>query len=284
MLIDAPALHARLGDPDLRVFDATMTLTPRATPGPYLIGDGRDGYRAGHVPGAAYADVRALSDPASGLAFTVPGASAFAAAAGALGIGDGCRVVVYSQDSPMWATRVWWLLRHFGFDAVEVLDGGLRAWVDAGLPLEDGEHAHAPATFDVRPPRAAMLARRDDVLDVVDGRASGCLVNALKPEMFRGEEQGSADRPGHIPGSVNHPWNTVLDPATGRFRTPAELTTVLEPLLAADAPAPIAYCGGGIAATVDLFALALAGRDDGRLYDGSLREWSADPALPLQRG
>jgi len=101
---------------------------------------------------------------------------------------------------------------------------------------------------------------------------------------FRGEGRGANSRPGRIPGSVNVPWNGLVDAATSRFCPPAKLAAALDGGgVRADQPV-IAYCGGGISATVDLFALWLAGRDDARLYDGSLTEWSADPDLPLVTG
>ena len=109
-------------------------------------------------------------------------------------------------------------------------------------------------------------------------------VNALSPAVFRGEGRSAYSRPGRIPGSVNVPWNGLVDAATNRFRPPAELAAALNGGgVRADRPV-IAYCGGGISATVDLFALSLTGRDDARLYDGSLTEWSADPDLPLVTG
>jgi len=115
-----------------------------------------------------------------------------------------------------------------------------------------------------------------------DGTA--CLVNALSPEVFRGEGPVAYSRTGRIPGSVNVPWHGLVDPDTGRFRPPAELAAALRAGgIRPDQPV-VAYCGGGISATVDLFALSLAGRDDARLYDGSLTEWSADPGLPLVTG
>ncbi len=113
---------------------------------------------------------------------------------------------------------------------------------------------------------------------------SACLVNALNPDAFRGDGPGAYSRPGRIPGSVNVPWNGLVDPATNRFRPVAELAATLAVGGVRDDQPVVAYCGGGISATVDLFALSLTGRADARLYDGSLTEWSADPNLPLVTG
>jgi thiosulfate/3-mercaptopyruvate sulfurtransferase len=284
-LDDVATLADHLPDPDLRVFDATVELVRPPEGGPYAVRSGRPGYASAHIPGAGFADIAGeLSDPDSPFPFTLPTAERFAAAAGRLGIGPGVHAVVYAQDSPTWATRLWWQLRFFGFDSVSVLDGGLAAWRAAGLATESGACEYEPAQF-IAHPRWEWLATRVDVEAVVAaGDGSACLVNALTPPVFRGEGPSSYSRPGRIPGSVNAPWTELVDPDTNRFRPRAELERALE-AAGALGPAPvIAYCGGGISATVDLFALALVGRDRTRLYDGSLTEWTRDEALPVEVG
>jgi thiosulfate/3-mercaptopyruvate sulfurtransferase len=279
-LVSPEELRDALGDERVRVFDSTVFLR-RAAPGdPLAVESGRESYARAHIPGAGFADIPGeLSDPASRFPFTLPAAGQFAAAIGRLGVGDGTHVVAYSQDAPMWATRLWWLLRYFGHADTSVLDGGLVAWTAAGGPVEQGESQYPAASFTARP-RPEFLASLDDVHEITQNGAA-CLVNALTPEVFRGEAPGAYRRPGHIPGSVNVPWNDLVDPATNRFRPPADLSAALSGGgVGADRPV-VAYCGGGISATVDLFALSLTGRDDARLYDGSLTEWSADPDRPL---
>jgi thiosulfate/3-mercaptopyruvate sulfurtransferase len=284
-LIDVGTLRRLHDEPALRVFDATVNLLRPPAGGPYQVQTGRAAYEQEHIPGAAFADIPgALSDPGSPFPFTLPNAERFAAAAGRLGIGPGTHVVAYAQDTPMWATRLWWQLRFFGFDAVSVLDGGLPAWRAAGLPIDDAPVEYAPATF-VAEPRQAWLATRADVeAAVAAGGGAACLVNALTPPVFRGEGPSSYSRPGRIPGSVNAPWTELIDPETNRFRSPEKLQQAFA-AAGALGPAPvIAYCGGGISATVDLFALTLLGRDQARLYDGSLTEWTRDPSLPVEVG
>jgi thiosulfate/3-mercaptopyruvate sulfurtransferase len=270
MLIAPEALAERLAE--FRVFDATVALDRPAEGGPYVARPRREDYLAGHIPGAAFADlVHDFADPEAPFPFAVPSAERFAAVAGAHGIGPGVKVVVYSQTSVMWATRLWWLLRYFGFDDVTVLDGGLAAWTAAGLPVSTGDATYPAAAFEARP-RPSLLATRADVEAIVGGE-SACLVNTLEPRVFRGEGPTSYSRPGRIPGSVNVPSSGQIDPDTGRLR-PASLP-----------PGPLVfYCGGGISATVGVFAAALAGREDARLYDGSLTEWTADPSLPVEVG
>jgi thiosulfate/3-mercaptopyruvate sulfurtransferase len=282
-LVSATTLVRHLNDAYLRVFDATVVLDRPPEGGPYTVRSGRPAYEREHIVGAAFADIPGeLSDAHAPFPFTLPDPAVFAHAAGRLGIGPGTHVVAYSQDEPMWATRLWWQLRFFGFDSVSVLDGGLPAWRASGLPVESGQAHYEPTEFAARP-REEWLARRADVeMLVADGGAS--LVNALRPEVFRGEGPSSYSRPGRIPGSVNVPWTTLIDPDTNRFRTPGELR---QAFAAAGMPGPqpiVAYCGGGISATVDLFALALLGYQDARLYDGSLTEWTYDPSLPVEVG
>ena len=282
-LVSPEELRDALGDQRVRVFDATVFLRRAVNGGPYTVHSGRQSYAHAHIPGAGFADIPgALSDPAAPFAFAVPTAEHFAAAAGRLGIGDGTHVVAYAQDTPMWATRLWWLLRYFGHDEVSVLDGGLVAWMAAGGPVGPGESTYPPESFTARP-RPELLASLADVREITEN-GGACLVNALSPEAFRGEGPGAYSRPGRIPGSVNVPSSDLIDSATNRFRPPAELTAALSGGgIRADQPV-IAYCGGGISATADLFALWLTGRPDARLYDGSLTEWSAHPDLPLVTG
>jgi thiosulfate/3-mercaptopyruvate sulfurtransferase len=282
-LVSPEELRDVLGDERVRVFDATVFLRRAAEGSPYTVESGHESYTLAHIPGAAFADIPgALSDPASPFAFTVPAAERFAAAAGQLGIGDGTHVVAYAQDTPMWATRLWWLLRYFGHEDTSVLDGGLVAWTAAGGPVEPGASTYPPARFTARP-RPELLAHLAGVREIT-GNGSACLINALPPAAFRGDGPGAYSRPGRIPGSVSIPWNGLVDPATNRFRPAAELAAALSDGGVRDDQPVVAYCGGGISATVDLFALALTGRDDARLYDGSLTEWSADPDLPLVTG
>jgi thiosulfate/3-mercaptopyruvate sulfurtransferase len=283
-LIDADALAERLDDPALRLIDATVYLDRPPGGGPYAPRSGRPEYDAEHIPGAVFADlIGALADPDARFPFWLPSDDRAAAAFGALGIGPGTHVVAYSQDNPMWATRLWWLLRYFGFDDTSVLDGGLPAWRAAGLQVNAEAASYAPATFTPRR-RPELLATRADIEAIVAGDAPACLVNALPPRTFRGEGPSSYSRPGRIPGSVSAPSIELFDPETLRLRPLDEVARVLDTAGAREGTPVVAYCGGGISATIDIFALSLLGRDDVRLYDGSLTEWTADPALPVEVG
>jgi thiosulfate/3-mercaptopyruvate sulfurtransferase len=286
LLVDAATVRSHLDDDDLVIVDATVRLELSADGTGYERVSGRASYEGEHIPGAVFADLIAdFSDPDAESWFTLPSPERLATAAGALGVGDGARVVVYTQTMPQFATRLWWLLRYAGFDAVSLLDGGLEAWREAGLPISDAHVTPAPRTFTPSP-RSELLAVRADVEAAVEaGTGSTCLVNALSEEDFRGEGPSAYGRPGRIPGSVSLPWSALLQDGSDRLRPRAELRERFAAAGVRDEVPVVSYCGGGIAASLDVFALALIGRTDGvRLYDGSLTEWAGDPALPLQTG
>jgi thiosulfate/3-mercaptopyruvate sulfurtransferase len=281
-LIDTEALERQLGDPDLRVFDCTTNLIPdpKTT---YQAAPGRADFEKGHIPGAQFIDLQAdLSDQGRRLRFMQPSAEAFAAAISRFGVGAGNRVVLYSTGSPWWATRVWWLLRVFGFDDAAVLDGGWQKWSREGRPLETGPGRRYPeGDFPVREPRPLMVGR-DEVLRAI-GDGAVCTLNALAPEQHAGTGGNSYGRPGRIKGSVNLPAAHLIDPATNAFLPADELRRRFGAVGAFDKQV-INYCGGGIAASADAFALVMLGHPDVKLYDASMSEWAVDPALPMETG
>lgn len=282
-LVSADVLAAALTDPGVLVLDATTRLTVAIDGQPYTITPDVDGYREGHVPGAVFADIpNTLSDPDSRFPFALPTPARLAAAAAGLGIGDATHVVAYDTASNSWATRLWWLLRVFGHDAVSVLDGGLAAWTAAGHPVESGAVAVAPATFTARF-RPELVADKAEVC--VISEAGGVLVNALAPATFRGEaEKNPYPRRGRIPGSTNLPSRSLLDPATNRLLGRPALRAALQAAGVRSGERNVTYCGGGIAATLPAFAAYVVDGTEVAVYDGSLTEWTADPTLPVEVG
>lgn len=276
-LVSTDWLAGELGADDLRILDCTVLLTLREN-GAYVMESGRDAWAAGHIPGSAFADLTEdLADPDSSLRFTMPTAERFAAAMGALGVGDEHRVVLYDSRVNMWAARVWWMLRAFGFDQAAVLDGGWRAWTADGHPVSTAAPDWPPATFTARP-RPGLFVGKDDVQAAIDDGQT-CLVNALDRAQHRGETQPYA-RAGHIVGSSNVPAWELVDETTHRYRPLDELRAAFDGATG-DAERVITYCGGGIAASSDAFVLHLLGHDDVAVYDNSLSEWAADPDLPM---
>ncbi|MGD9529090.1 sulfurtransferase [Pseudonocardia sp.] len=283
-LVSADELAAALADSaEIVVLDATTRLAVTTEGEPYTVSPDQDGYLAEHVPGAVFADVpNALSDPGGRFALTLPSPQRFAEAAGRLGIGDDTHVVVYDTANNAWATRVWWLLRVFGHDAVSVLDGGLAAWKAAGHLVESGSVAPRPATFTARP-RPELVADTEEVRKLSE--EGGVVVNTLDPATYRGEVEVSPySRRGRIPGSTNLPFFTLLDPATGRFLDRPALGAALEEAGLLTGDRTVTYCGGGVAATLPAFAAYVVDGTELAVYDGSLSEWTADAALPVEIG
>lgn len=281
-LVDVAWLRERLDDPTVVIVDATTHL-PIPKEGPYVPESGAESFRAEHIPGAVFADLLTdFADADSPEPWTVPSSEQFATAASALGIGDGATVVVYDQLEGFWATRFWWHLRLEGFDAVTVLDGGLPAWKAAGAPVTDAESTVTPRTFHGTR-RPELLRSTTEVAAALDD-PSTLLVNVLDEPTYRGETTTYA-RQGHIPGSVNLPVFSIRDAETGDLRPVEELRREFEAAgLLADDTKVVTYCGGGIAATGIAHALALVGRDDVAVYDGSMTAWANNPSLPLVTG
>jgi thiosulfate/3-mercaptopyruvate sulfurtransferase len=281
-LIDTQSLERQLGDPDLRILDCTTHLIPdpKIT---YQVVPGRADFEKGHIPGAQFVDIQAdLSDNSHRLRFMKPSAEAFAASMSGFGVGDGTRVVLYSTTSPQWATRVWWLLRVFGFDKASVLDGGSQKWSREGRPVETGPaRARAPGHFVVRHERPLMVGKEE--VQRAIGNGAVCTLNALSPEQHAGSGGNTYGRPGRIKGSVNLPAAHLIDPATNAFLPAAALRRRFAEV-GAFGKEVITYCGGGIAASADAFALVMLGHPNVKLYDASMSEWASDPALPMETG
>jgi len=282
-LVDGGWLQAQLGASDLRIIETTCHLDPPTAPGrPYDVRSGRADWEAGHIPGSAFADVDGeLAEPHPTLHFSYPSPARFAAAMSALGVQDETVVVIYDRGGPQWATRLWWLLRSYGFDDAAVLDGGWDAWLQDERPVSDEPAPpREDARFRVRT-RPELIADKAEVAAAIDRDV--LLLNALAPEVFAGTQLRYGDRPGRIPGSVNVYAQQLVHPQTRRFLPREQLEAKLDGVGALRDDRVIAYCGGGISATVDAFALALLGAPDVALYDGSMSEWVADAAAPLER-
>jgi thiosulfate/3-mercaptopyruvate sulfurtransferase len=285
-LVSTDWLAANLDDPSLRILDATVFLRPPSPDAPrtaWVRESGRKQWEAGHIPGSAFADlIHDLSDQAAELPFMLPPAAQFAAAMGALGVGPGTRVICYDAAGTMWAARLWWMLRTYGFDDVAVLDGGWKKWTLEGRPVSTDPPSCPPATFQavLRP---GFVATREDVLAAI-GDGAACIVNALAPEQHRGDGPAVYGRPGRIASSVNVPARDLTDPETGAFLPAGVLRERFADVGATGAGRVITYCGGGIAATADALVLALLGHENVAVYDGSMSEWGRDPSLPMEVG
>jgi thiosulfate/3-mercaptopyruvate sulfurtransferase len=277
-------LAGRFDDQRLRILDCTVFLRPRSDGKPgYEVASGREEWAAGHIPGSGFADLPGeLSDRDHPLRFMMPPAEQFAAAMSSYGVGDDSEVVLYDRAGNMWAARVWWMLRAFGFDNARVLDGGWTKWLAEGRPVSTDPPTVRPATFTATP-RPELIASKDDVLSAIQSGQS-CIVNALNGAQHRGEV-APYGRPGHIATSVNVPAmgrDGVVDPETQTYLPTADIRALFEAAGARPEQKMITYCGGGIAASSAAFAATMAGFTDIALYDASLSEWAANDSLPME--
>ncbi|QOZ29317.1 sulfurtransferase [Bradyrhizobium sp. CCBAU 51753] len=285
-LITTAELADILTRPELRLFDCTTYLEP-VPPGssvPYIAVSGRQTFEAGHIPGANFLDLQGeFSDPNTELRFMMPGTARLEAAFGRHGISATSRVVLYSIGTPMWATRFWWMLRSLGFEGAAVLDGGIDKWTAEGRDIETGlAGGYPPATFAARPREGLFVNKHDVLAATADGNT--VIVNALGPQFHKGLEPSRYGRPGRVPGSVSVPAATMIDPKSKAFVPLADAEATFAAQGIDRSKRVVAYCGGGISATIDLFQLHRLGYDNLTLYDGSMGEWAKDTSLPIETG
>jgi thiosulfate/3-mercaptopyruvate sulfurtransferase len=261
-IVDVGWLRERLGHGRLLVVDCRWTLGQP--------GAGRAAYLEGHIPGAAFLDLDGdLSDPPDERGrHPLPDPARFEAAARAAGIAADTRVVAYDESGQGGAARLWWLLRHFGHEAVAVLDGGLAAWREAGGALQAGEERPVPGDFTLSE-RAGDTVSADDIEAGLHGAA---LLDARVPGRYAGRSEPVDPVAGHIPGAGNAP-SGELAPA-GRYLEPEQLRARLERAGADADHGLVAYCGSGVSACTVVLAAELAGLP-ARLYAGSWSEWCA---------
>ncbi|UFR00940.1 sulfurtransferase [Streptomyces sp. Go40/10] len=283
-LVDTAWLADHLDDPRLVVLDATAVLPSPRYDGDHRCASGRPGWAERHLPGSRHADLTEdLSDPGAPYHFAVPAPDALAAALARLGVGEGSEVVAYDTGGGIWAARLWWMLRAISVPAA-VLDGGLHAWEAAGHRLASGDTAAPPAAVPVTPvPRPELWTGVEEVAAISAGDRPGTLVCALPPGGYDGSAPTRYSRRGRIPASRSLPGRSLLDD-TGRLLPRPDLTTVADAALTGAGSPLVLYCGGGISAAGTALALTVLGREDVSLYDGSLEEWSKDPARPLESG
>jgi len=274
-LIDAADLRELLasGEPPV-VADCRFALADPAA--------GEAAYRKGHLPGAVYLHLeRELSAPrrASGGRHPLPLAEDFAASMRRIGLGHDRLLVACDDSRGAFAARLWWLARYFGHDRVCVLDGGLGAWIRAGLPLVDEIPAPRAGDFQARP-REQMRIDFETLAPLV-ARAGVVLADSREARRFAGIEEPIDPVAGHVPGAINRPWADATRAEDGRFLdAPAQLARWRD----VDASKLVVYCGSGVTACANLLSLEIAGLSGARLYPGSWSDWCSRPGAPVARG
>ncbi len=263
LLVD---VHWLSQHPEVRVADLRWTVS-----GP----PAREKYDAGHIPGAVFVDLdRDLTQHPGPGRHPLASEQTFARALSRLGIGPQTHVVIYDDATGSTAARLWFMLRAHGHERASLLDGGFKAWTEAGLPVSREEPRIAPAPLrELKLDRSRIVDRAQ-----VEARGTAPLIDVRAPERYRGEVEPVDKVAGHIPGALNLPVAGNLT-AAQRFRPPGELRDLYSKYKNA-----IVSCGSGVAACQGAFAIELAGLPPARLYVGSWSDWSSDPSRPIATG
>ncbi len=284
-LISPEELGARLGEPNLRIVDVRWYLGKP--------GEGRAAYDAGHLPGAIHLDLDAdLAAPSGPGRHPLPEPDAFAERLGQAGIGSADFVVAYDDVGGWVAARLWWMLDNLGHGAEAVLDGGLAAWTELGLPVSTAATALPavpvlPRARLVLADRWSHIVDRDQLRAELAGPGRPTILDARAGPRYRGETEPIDPVAGHIPTALNAPTAGNLG-ADGRFLSPALLRERYRQL-GAGAGEVVTSCGSGVSACHISLAMRLAGLPDPILYPGSWSDWSTagfpgatgpDPGLP----
>jgi thiosulfate/3-mercaptopyruvate sulfurtransferase len=274
-LVSPSWLAGRLADPRTVIVDATLPpvgITPPV--------DIYARYLPRHIPGAIFFDIEALSDRSTPLPHMLPTAEAFSRDMSALGMDDRMTICIYEQEGVFSAPRAWWMLRTFGAREVYVLDGGLRAWTEEGLPTSSGPVHRTPANFraTVEPKAVKDFAQMQQLIagrgQILDARSAGRFTGAA-PEPRPGISSG------HMPGATSIPFTELVE--DGRLKSVEQLYEVFE-AGGVDLKQPITTtCGSGVTAAVVALGLEIAGADCVSLYDGSWAEYAQHPEAVIEK-
>ena len=273
-LVDVDILAQHLDSPDWRIMDCRFDLADKAA--------GWWAYQSGHIPNALYAHLEEdLSGPVTKQSgrHPLPDAADLASRFAAWGIGPNTQLVVYDGRPGALASRLWWLSRWLGHEAVAVLNGGFAAWCEAGLPVSQAIPQVSPKEFTARVNDALWLSTEAVQTQLARGEIR--LIDARDEARFKGMVELLDRVAGHIPGSVNMPFEKNLD-ASGKFLTPEKLQANFSQTVADFTINNVVHsCGSGVTACHNILAMEIIGLTGSRLYPGSWSEWITDPNRPV---
>ncbi|HZQ06968.1 MAG TPA: sulfurtransferase, partial [Anaerolineae bacterium] len=280
LLVSTDWLAAHLDDPNVRIVDARWYLADLAK--------GEADYQKGHIPNAVYLSVdrhlasHPLLDAKTGR-HPLPTPEAFTETMENAGISANTQVVAYDDAGGANAARVWWLLHYFGHDNASLLDGGLHQWLKEGRPLSLETPTFPRGEFHAQP-HPHLIVTKEEMKELTRN-PHVVMFDARIRDRYQGKGDPVDPRPGHIPGAKSAPTaENLRAPDDLRFKEPEAMRAHYDALGANGADEIVTYCGSGVTACADLFALELAGYDKVRLYVGSFSEWSRDPTLPVITG
>ena len=285
-LVQTDWLREHLQDEDVRVVDIRGYVKKKDLGGgrqeaEYL--PAREEYDEAHIPGAVFVDwTRDIVDPEDPVPAQVAPPERFAALIGSLGIGDDTHVIVYDHSGGQFATRLWWALTYYGHEKASVLDGGWKEWTAEDLPTTAEVPSPEPAAFTTKPQPSWRAGA--ETVRAASGGGDALILDARDRGQYTGEVARGEGRGGHVPGAEHLHADSLFDPESGTFLPEKELEERLrEAGVPEDREEPvIAYCNGGVAATVPLFALHRLGYRNLSNYDGSWNEWGVREDLPVE--
>jgi thiosulfate/3-mercaptopyruvate sulfurtransferase len=286
-LVETSWLAEHLHDTDIRVVDLrgyvkiNMLDASRSLQEAHYLG-AHEEYEQEHIPGAVYADwTRDIADPEGDIEAQIASPEQFSQVMERLGVSNQHLVVAYdAHPASQFATRLWWALNYYGHTRVVVLNGGFPKWKREQRPVDSILPTYPPATF-IPVAQPQLRATAEDVLAFLQQRNVN-IVDARDSGQYTGQIARGEGRRGHIPGAINIPREDLVDPATGTFRSNAELQHTFDSMKISPDQRVVAYCNGGVAATTILFSLAMLGYTHLTNYDGSWNEWGIRQDLPVE--